>query len=399
LIKWAFVKNDQRFEQRKTYFEKNMEIIAVTSAKQQKQFIDFPHDLYANDPNYVPELYVGQRELLSQKKNPFFQHSKAQCFLAYENNKIVGRIAAIYNRNYNEYADRNVGFFGLFDVIDNFEVSKALLDQVIEWCKTEKVTAMIGPTNFTTNDTAGLLVDGFDAPPSVMMVYNKPYYLTHLQQYGFKKTKDLLAYEVTEEEVNMKSVKLATMLQERLARKGITVREANLKKLNEEIAGVREIYRSAWDKNWGFVPATDAEFDHLAEGLKLIIDPKFVQIAEHDGKMIGFALAIPDINQITKNIKRGRLFPTGVFKLLLGKRKIKKIRIILLGVVEEYRKMGIEGVFYARIISNGLAKGVHTAEASWILEDNEMMNKGLQNINARVTKRYRILELPLDSKT
>jgi len=376
-----------------------MEIIAVTSAKQQKQFIDFPHDLYANDPNYVPELYVGQRELLSQKKNPFFQHSKAQCFLAYENNKIVGRIAAIYNRNYNEYADRNVGFFGLFDVIDNFEVSKALLDQVIEWCKTEKVTAMIGPTNFTTNDTAGLLVDGFDAPPSVMMVYNKPYYLTHLQQYGFKKTKDLLAYEVTEEEVNMKSVKLATMLQERLARKGITVREANLKKLNEEIAGVREIYRSAWDKNWGFVPATDAEFDHLAEGLKLIIDPKFVQIAEHDGKMIGFALAIPDINQITKNIKRGRLFPTGVFKLLLGKRKIKKIRIILLGVVEEYRKMGIEGVFYARIISNGLAKGVHTAEASWILEDNEMMNKGLQNINARVTKRYRILELPLDSKT
>jgi len=392
-------KNDRRFEQRKTYFEKNMEIIAVTSAKQQKQFIDFPHDLYANDPNYVPELYVGQRELLSQKKNPFFQHSKAQCFLAYENNKIVGRIAAIYNRNYNEYADRNVGFFGLFDVIDNFEVSKALLDQVIDWCKTEKVTAMIGPTNFTTNDTAGLLVDGFDAPPSVMMVYNKPYYLTHLQQYGFKKTKDLLAYEVTEEEVNMKSVKLATMLQERLARKGITVREANLKKLNEEIAGVREIYRSAWDKNWGFVPATDAEFDHLAEGLKLIIDPKFVQIAEHDGKMIGFALAVPDINQITKNIKRGRLFPTGVFKLLLGKRKIKKIRIILLGVVEEYRKMGIEGVFYARIISNGLAKGVHTAEASWILEDNEMMNKGLQNINARVTKRYRILELPLDSKT
>jgi len=376
-----------------------MEIIAVTSAKQQKQFIDFPHDLYANDPNYVPELYVGQRELLSQKKNPFFQHSKAQCFLAYENNKIVGRIAAIYNRNYNEYADRNVGFFGLFDVIDNLEVSKALLDQVIDWCKTEEVTAMIGPTNFTTNDTAGLLVDGFDAPPSVMMVYNKPYYLTHLQQYGFKKTKDLLAYEVTEEEVNMKSVKLATMLQERLARKGITVREANLKKLNEEIAGVREIYRSAWDKNWGFVPATDAEFDHLAEGLKLIIDPKFVQIAEHDGKMIGFALAVPDINQITKNIKRGRLFPTGVFKLLLGKRKIKKIRIILLGVVEEYRKMGIEGVFYARIISNGLAKGVHTAEASWILEDNEMMNKGLQNINARVTKRYRILELPLDSKT
>ena len=339
---------------------------------------------------------MGQKELLSPKKNPFFKHSKVQCFLAYKNNKIVGRIAAIYNRNYNEYADRNVGFFGLYDVVDDYEVSKALLDQVVSWCATEKVTAIVGPTNFTTNDTAGLLVEGYEVPPTVMMVYNKPYYLDHLEKYGFGKSKDLLAYEVTEDEVNMKSVKLAGMLQERLGRKGITIRDLNMKKLDEEIIGVRDIYRDAWDKNWGFVPATNEEFDHLAEALKLIIDPQFVQIAEHEGKMIGFALAIPDINQITINIKRGRLFPTGLFKLLMGKKKIKKIRIILLGVIEDYRKLGIEGVFYAKIISNGLAKGVHTAEASWILEDNEMMNKGLQNINARVSKRYRILELPLE---
>jgi len=375
-----------------------MEIVAVTAASQRKKFIDFPHDLYANDPNYVPEIYIGQKELLSPKKNPFFKHSKVQCFLAYQNKKIVGRIAAIYNRNYNGYADRNVGFFGLYDVIDDYQVSKALLDQVASWCSTENVTAIVGPTNFTTNDTAGLLVEGFELPPTVMMVYNKPYYLDHLEKYGFKKSKDLLAYEVTESEVNMKSVKLAGMLQERLGRKGITIRDLNMKKLDEEIIGVREIYRAAWDKNWGFVPATNEEFDHLAEALKLIIDPQFVQIAEHEGKMIGFALAIPDINQITINIKKGRLFPTGLFKLLLGKKKIKKIRIILLGVIEDYRKMGIEGVFYAKIISNGLANGVHTAEASWILEDNEMMNKGLQNINAKVSKRYRILELPLDQK-
>ena len=373
-----------------------MEIVPVTAASQRKKFIDFPHDLYANDPNYVPEIYIGQKELLSPKKNPFFKHSKVQCFLAYKNNKIVGRIAAIYNRNYNEYADRNVGFFGLYDVVDDYEVSKALLDQVVSWCATEKVTAIVGPTNFTTNDTAGLLVEGYEVPPTVMMVYNKPYYLDHLEKYGFGKSKDLLAYEVTEDEVNMKSVKLAGMLQERLGRKGITIRDLNMKKLDEEIIGVRDIYRDAWDKNWGFVPATNEEFDHLAEALKLIIDPQFVQIAEHEGKMIGFALAIPDINQITINIKRGRLFPTGLFKLLMGKKKIKKIRIILLGVIEDYRKLGIEGVFYAKIISNGLAKGVHTAEASWILEDNEMMNKGLQNINARVSKRYRILELPLE---
>ena len=374
-----------------------MQIIPVTTSSQTKKFIDFPHELYAGDPNYVPELYISQKELLSPKKNPFFKHSKAQCFLAMEETKIVGRIAAIYNRNYNEYADCNVGYFGLFEVIENYDVAKVLLDTAIDWCKSENITAILGPTNLTTNDTAGLLVDGFDRPPTAMMTYNKPYYLDFLEQYGFAKKMDLLAYEVTEDEVNMKSVKLAGMIEERLKRKGITIRQANMKKIDQEIDGVHKIYLEAWEKNWGFVPATKEEFDHLAEGLKLIIDPEFVQIAEHEGKMIGFALAIPDINQILINVKKGRLLPTGIFKLLLGKSKIKKIRIVLLGVVEEYRNKGIEGIFYARIISNGLAKGVHTAEASWILEDNEMMNKGLQNINAKVTKRYRILEMPLQT--
>lgn len=375
-----------------------IQIIPVTTPGQTKKFIDFPHDLYAGDPNYVPELYIGQKELLSPKKNPFFKHSKAQCYLAVEGKKIVGRIAAIYNRNYNEYANCNVGFFGLYDVINNYEVSEALLDTVVNWCTTESVTSILGPTNLTTNDTAGLLVDGYNLPPTAMMTYNKPYYLEHLERYGFGKKTDLLAYEVTEDKVNMKSVKIAGMLEERLMRKGITVRDANMKNIDQEIKGVHKIYLEAWDKNWGFVPATNDEFDHIVEGLKLVIDPQFAQIAECDGRMIGFALAIPDINQIMRTIKKGRLFPTGIFKLLTGRSKIKKIRIILLGVVEEYRKMGIEGIFYARIISNGLAKGIHTAEASWILEDNEMMNKGLQNMNAEVTKRYRILELSLDTE-
>lgn len=370
-------------------------IIPVTTSKETKQFIDFPHDLYAGDPNYVPELFLSQKDILSQKKNPFFKHSKAQCFLAKRGDKVVGRVAATYNRNYNSYTNRNIGFFGFFDVIDDYEVAKALLDKVVEWCETEKVTAIQGPANFSTNDTAGLLVDGFDRPPTVMMTYNKPYYLDFLNKYGFEKVMDLFAYEVNDQEVNMKSVKIAGMLEQRLKKKGITVREVNMKNFKTEVRNVREVYKQAWDKNWGFVPVTDDEFDHIASEMKMIVDPEFVQIAEHDGKMVGFALAIPDINEILINIKRGRLLPTGIFKLLWNKNKIKKIRIILLGVIEDYRKMGIEGIFYARIISNGLAKGVHTAEASWILEDNEMMNKGLQNINAKVTKTYRMMELKI----
>ncbi|MEM9820940.1 MAG: hypothetical protein AAF985_07700 [Bacteroidota bacterium] len=374
-----------------------MKIVEVNNEKLKKKFIDFPHDLYAEDPNYVPEIHLAQKELMSPQKNPFFQHSKVQLYLAMRDQKIVGRIAAIRNNNYNEYIETNVGFFGFFDVVEDYDVAKALLDQAADWIKAEHLDAMIGPTNFTTNDTAGLLVDGFNEPPTVMMPYNKAYYATFLDRYGLRKKTDLLAYVVTEDKVSMKSVKLAGMLEERLKRKGIHIRSVNMKKFKEEVLKIKEVYNLAWEKNWGFVPATDDEFAHLADGLKMVIDPDFALIAEKDGKMIGFALAVPDINQVMRTVKRGRLLPLGIFKLLFGKKNIKKIRIITLGVIEEHRKSGIEGIFYGRIISNGLKKGINTAEASWILEDNVMMNKGVQNINMEAYKRYRIYEMSLSA--
>ncbi len=374
----------------------NTSIIEVKSGKDKKRFIDFPHELYKDDPNYVPEIYIGQKELLSEKKNPFFRHSKVQLYLAYQNDKIVGRIAAIRNNEYNKFANANVGFFGLFDVIENYEVAKILLDTATEWIKKEKLDAIIGPTNFSTNDTAGLLVDGFDRPPVVMMTYNKPYYVTFLEQYGFVKQMDLLAYHVTEQTVNMKSVRIANMLAERLEKRGIVVRNVKMKNFKQEVGLIREIYKNAWDKNWGFVPPTDAEFNHLAEGLKMVIDPDFALIAEHEGKAIAFALAVPDINVIARTIKKGRLLPTGIFKLLFQKKKIKGLRVILLGVLEDYRKMGIEGIFYARIISRGMEKGFTEAEASWILDNNEMMKKGVEGANMVPYKRYRIYEKKIE---
>ncbi len=370
-------------------------IIEVTTRRDRKRFIDFPHDLYNGDPNYVPEIYIGQKELLSEKKNPFFRHSKAQLYLAYQGNKIVGRIAAIRNNEYNRFANANVGYFGLFDVVENYDVAKILLDTATAWIKKENLNAIMGPANFSTNDTAGLLVDGFDRPPVVMMTYNKPYYVTFLERYGFAKKMDMLAYHVTEETVNMKSVRIANMLAERLSKRGIKVRKVNMKNFKKEVATIREIYKDAWDKNWGFVPPTDAEFNHTAEGLKMVIDPDFALIAEHKGNPVAFALAVPDINVIAKNIKKGRLLPTGIFKLLFQKKKIKRLRIILLGVLEDYRKMGIEGIFYARIISRGMEKGFNEAEASWILDNNEMMKKGVEGVNMVAYKRYRMYEKKL----
>ncbi len=370
-------------------------IIEVSDWKWKKRFIDFPHDLFEDDPNYVPEIFLGQKDLLSEKSNPFFQHSKIQLFLALRNDKIVGRIAAIRNNKYIEFAGANAGFFGLFDVIDDYEVAKLLLDTASNWLRKEGLASVIGPANLSTNDTAGLLVEGFDSPPVIMMTYNKPYYADFLERYGFHKQMDLLAYHGNHATTNRKSLELSQRIQERLAGKGITFRNPEMKKFKQELSEVRKVYKGAWDRNWGFVPPTDTEFDHMAEGLKMVIDPRFAIFAEHNGKLVGFALAVPDINTVAINIKRGRLFPFGIFKLLLQKSKVKSVRIILLGVLPEYRKLGIEGIFYANILSKGIELGHTHGEASWILDNNEMMKKGVENAGMKPYKRYRMYEKTL----
>jgi GNAT superfamily N-acetyltransferase len=373
----------------------NVNIIEANDWKWKKRFIDFPHDLYEGDPNYVPEIFLGQKELFDERKNPFFKHSKVQLYLALREGKIVGRIAAIRNNNYNEFAGANAGFFGFFDIIEEYDVAKLLLDKACAWLKKEGLDKVIGPANFSTNDTAGLLVEGFDSPPVVMMTYNKPYYADFLERYGFHSQMDLLAYHGNVATANKKSIELSQRLKDRLAGRGITFRNPVMRRFKEELGEVRKVYKNAWDKNWGFVPPDDAEFDFLAEGLKMIIDPRFAVLAEHEGALVGFALAVPDINTIVRTMKRGRLFPFGIFKLLLKKSKVKSIRIILLGVLPAYRKLGIEGIFYATILGKSIELGHTHGEASWILDNNEMMKKGIESVGMKPYKRYRMYEKPL----
>ncbi|MBS1586898.1 MAG: hypothetical protein JSS82_15290 [Bacteroidetes bacterium] len=368
---------------------------AVNNKKLLKEFIDFPHELYKNDSNYVPELFIAQRDLLTPGKHPFHEHSSLQLFLAYKNNKVAGRIAAILNNNHNKFNGTNDGFFGFFDCIDDQEVADKLFAEAKAWLKAKDVNTVIGPVNFSTNETCGLLIDGFDTPPVAMMTYNSPYYIKLIEKAGFGKKVDLLAYQITADGLEDKPARLMELLNERLKQKGITIRKANLKNFKQEVASLREVYNNAWDKNLGFVPMTDKEFDYLAKDLKLILDPDFCMVAEHEGKMVGFSLCIPDVNQILIKIKKGRLLPTGIFKLLTQKSKINGIRVIALGVVEGYRKLGIEAVFYGSIIQKGREKNIKKAEASWILEDNFLMNKAIQNVNGKVYKTYRIYEKSL----
>ena len=366
-------------------------IISVSSAKELAAFIDFPHDLYQDDPNYVPELFIAQRDLLT--KHPFHKHNSLQCFLAYNGHQVVGRIAAILNNGHNQYNKVNDGFFGFFDCVNDQETADLLFSTAAAWLKDKGVDQkFIGPTNFSTNEPCGLLIEGFDSPPFLMQTYNAPYYARLIERAGFEKQVDLIAWHWDGGNYDDRSVKLLDALQERLKRNNIVIRKVSLKNFKEETVKLREVYNSAWDQNTGFVPLTDDEFDYLAKDLKLILDPDFALVAEQDGKIVAFGLALPNYNELFRNIKRGRLFPTGLFKLLFGKSKIQSIRIYALGVVEGYRKMGIEACLYGTIIKEYKRKGYKHAEAGWTLENNTLINEAIKAIKGDPYKKYRLYE-------
>ena len=371
-----------------------MRLIPVYSKDELASFIDFPHDLYKDDPNYVPELFIAQRDLLV--KHPFHKHSSLQPFLAYDGEKVIGRIAAILNNNHNKFNNVNDGFFGFFDCINNQEAADLLFYAASNWLKEKGATEkFIGPVNFSTNEACGLLIQGFDQSPMLMYTYNYPYYADLVEKAGFKKQMDLISWSWDDKSYDDKSVRLLDALQNRLKRNNIIIRKVNLKNFKAETEKLREVYNSAWDQNSGFVPLNDEEFDWLAKDLKLILDPDFALVAEQEGKIVAFGLALPNYNEIFKTIKRGRLFPTGIFKLLLNRKKVKGLRIYALGVVDGYRKMGIEAVLYGTIIKEYRRKGLKYAEAGWTLENNTLINEAIIAIKGDPHKKYRLYEKPL----
>lgn len=374
----------------------NLTILEVNSKADLKKFINFPHDLYEGDPNYVPELYLAQKEFFDKNKYPFYEYGDAECFLAYNEGKLVGRIAAIVNNRYNEYHNSNIGFFGFFDFIDSKEVAQALLAAAKKALSEKNFDYLMGPTNFTTNETAGFLVEGFDSPPKIMMTYNKPYYDSILKSIGLEKEMDLYAFFIPTFEASEKSIKLSRLLEERLKNQGIIIRNIKIKDFKNEVERIKKVYNSAWENNWGFVPFTESEFKHLADGLKMLADEDFAYIAEDNGTPVGFSISLPDINEITKTFKRGRLFPFNIIKLLLGKRNVKAVRILATGVLEDYRKKGIEAIFFARNILEARKRNLDGGEASWILESNQMMVQAAEKLNGRKYKTYRLYKYPLD---
>ena len=371
-----------------------LRVRAARDRRDLRRFIDLPYRLHARDPVWVPPLRRDVELLLSRTGNPFFEHAEAEYFLAERDGEVVGRVAAISNRLHNETHGDRVGFFGFFESVDDQAVADALLAAAAEWCRRHGHDLLRGPASFSVNDECGLLVDGFESPPTLMMPHNPRYYISLLEHAGFTKAKDLWVYQGgTEERYVPVPERLARGTELIRQRQGIILRSLNMRDFQGEVERIKELYNAAWEKNWGFVPMTAHEIDHLAEQFKPVVIPDLVPLAEKDGKLIGFGIALPDLNVVFRRHRSGRLFPM-ILDLLwsLKMKRIRRARILLLGVHPEYRGKGVDAMLYHWIWTKSGERRIYWGEAGWILEDNPAMNAGLEKMTFRVYKTYRLYD-------
>jgi GNAT superfamily N-acetyltransferase len=372
-----------------------IEIQPVSNRRLLTQFIRLPWSIYRGDPNWVPPLLADQKTLMSREKNPFFAHAEAEYFLAFRDNAPVGRIAAIHDRNYIDFHNEQVGFFGFFESIDDQQVADELFAAARSWLSQRGLPKMYGPTNPGTNDVLGTLVDAFDQPAMVMMPYNPSYYPALLEGAGLSKAKDLLAYWLDEKHMRIDRLeRMVTLLKKR---HNLSLRPINLGKLDEEIALIKQIYNDAWEKNWGFVPWTDAEIEHLGHELKPVADPELVMFAYQDDEPVGFSLSLPDMHQALIHLRSGRLFPFGILTLLRHRKDITQVRVLAMGIRHAFRGLGVDALFYHRTFRYAETKGMQRGECSWILEDNQPMRATMEKMGGIVYKTYRVYEQPVDT--
>lgn len=358
------------------------------------KFIKFQWEIYKDDPYWVPPLIMERKKLLNRKKNPFFHHAEAAYFLAERDGKIVGRIAGIKNDMHLKYHNDESGFFGFFECINDQDVANALFDSAKQWLKEKGLKRMIGPANPSSNDEWAMLIDGFDDSPRLLMTYNPKYYITLCENYGFTKAKDLNAWALDHDAV-VSSDKLKRVQEIARKRYGLEIKELDMKNFNKELEKVKYVYNKAWAPNWGFIPMTEEQIDHMAKDMKPIAEPKLVLFGEIDNELVGFALVMLDYNQVFKEMN-GRLFPFNFIKLFTKKKDITWARIITLGIIPEFQKKALDSVFYWEIVNRAAELGITKGEASWVLEDNEMMNRGLEVMKAEKYKTYRIWQTAVD---
>jgi len=355
-------------------------------------FIRFPWEIYRGDRYWAPPLIKDLRSKFSPA-HPFRSHSEMTLFLARQGEKIVGRIAGIIDRNFIEFHQKKDGFFGFFESIDDAGVGELLLSRVAGWLKGHGMERMAGPMNPSTNDECGLLIEGFDSSPCLMMPYNPPYYPSLIEAFGLRKRMDLYAYLLEESSFHLDRLdRITERLKKREPR--LRVRPIEIRRLDEELKIIKEIYNQAWSKNWGFVPLTEEEINRLAKDLKPLVVPDLVLFAYWGEEPVGFSVSLPDYNEVLKHLN-GKIGLLGTLKFLYYSKRIHKIRVMLLGVKHAFQKKGVEGLLYIETFRRGIRKGYQRSECSWILEENVLMQHGIEAMGGKRYKNYRVYEMPL----
>jgi len=375
----------------------DLEIVPVTTRREVKDLVMFPFWLYRDDPDWVPPLIGDRMKHFDAQENPFYQHAEVQLFRAVRGGRTIGTIAAIADEMHPRIWNERVGFFGEFEVVQEEPVAHALFDAARDWLAARGREVMRGPMNMNVNEEIGLFIGGDDGPPVIMMTYNPAYYQGFVESYGFVKAKDLYAYKVdiTRYAPDLSNapeqvLRLAEVARQRF---GVTVREIDVRHIEQDLPYIKSIYRQAWQKNWGAVPITDEEMGHLADALVQIADQRLTYLAFVGEQAVGVFVAVPDFCQVALHLG-GRLLPLGWINYLRYRRRIDGFRVLIMGVLEEYRLKGVEALFYLEALKQAKTMGMKWAEMSWILEDNYRVRRGIELMGGRIYRTYRLYDIP-----
>ena len=366
----------------------------VRTRRELKRFVKVPFHLHRDNPQWVAPLTFERMQFLNRKKNPYFEHAEAEYFIAERDGEPVGRITAQVDQRWDSYQGGSDGMFGFFETADDPEAARALLDAAEEWLRARGRERALGPMDFTTNDELGILIEGYDVRPMILQPWHPPFYKELIEGLGYGKAMDLLMWHLELgqlKEGDQFDASIHAAATKALRDEGVTIRNMRKREMAQEVRRFMDVYNEAWGENWGFVPITDDEVEFQAKNLKQVLDEEWAFMAEKDGEVIGAALTLPDINQVTAKMN-GRLLPFGWLRFLLGKGKIDRVRVFALGVKHDYRHTGVAAGLYLKHLENASPDGVPAAETGWILETNGPMNRAMEGMGGRIVKRYRIFE-------
>jgi GNAT superfamily N-acetyltransferase len=379
-----------------------VEIRRVEGKGDRKQFLDLPYRLYSTEKRWVPPLRMERKEHIDPDKNPFFEHAEVQFFLALRDGRVVGRISAHVDRNLNEFQDNRWGLFGFFECEDDPEAARALVDTAEAWLRERGRDRMVGPMDFTTNDECGLLIEGHERPPIILCPWQYPYYQRLLEEAcGLQKAMDLLMWELQVSDRSKVHQAIWDVADDVERKHGIVVRPMRKRRLQEEVTKFLEVYNSAWERNWGFVPLTEREVRHYAKQLKPVLDENWAMIAERTdtGEVVGAALTLPDFNQVLAKVKDGRLLPFGWLTALRNRKNVDQVRVFALGVKPEYQHTGVAARMYQAHFDAAERTPQTGGEMGWILETNKAMNRAMEGMGGTVVRKYRVYERELSGVT